>query len=233
VGAAACAALATWCLVSDPAVRRTRDALGERRSRSSPQPAHLVATLVPLACLLMLGLPYGVVAAVVAAPVAVRIVGSLESSAARRTRLGIARQLPGAVDLMVAALAVGRPPSLAFLVAAEATAQPLGPELARVGARLVVTGDPAAVWQSLAAHPGLAPLGRAFVRAESSGMPVARIIAGVADDLRREQRARRQQLSHSVAVRTAAPLGVCFLPAFFLIGVVPTFIGTVRSLSLF
>lgn len=231
--AAVCAGLATWCLVPAPAVRRTRDVLGERPSRASARPEHVVAVLVPLACLLVLGLPYGLLAAVVTAPVAVRMVGSLESSAARRRRLGIARQLPAAVDLMAAALAVGRPPSLAFLVAAEATPEPLGPELARVGARLVVTGDPAAVWQSLAAHPGFAALGRAFGRAESSGMPVARIVAGVADDLRREQRSRRQQLSHSVAVRTAAPLGVCFLPAFFLIGVVPTLIGTVRSLSLF
>lgn len=231
--AAVCAALVTWCLVTAPAVRRCRDLLGQRTPRSPAQPAHLVVVLVPLGCLVVLGLPYGVLAALVATPIAMRVIGSLESSGARRYRLGVARQLPAAVDLMVAALAVGRPPSLAFLVAAEAVPEPLGPELARVGSRLAVTGDPAAVWQSLAAHPALAPLGRAFGRAETSGIPVARIVAGVADDLRQEQRARRQQLSRSVAVRTAAPLGVCFLPAFFLIGIVPTLVGTVRSLTLF
>jgi hypothetical protein len=32
-------------------------------------------------------------------------------------------------------------------------------------------------------------------------------------------------------VRTAAPLGACFLPAFFLVGVVPTIIGVVGTLT--
>jgi hypothetical protein len=32
-------------------------------------------------------------------------------------------------------------------------------------------------------------------------------------------------------VRVSAPLGACFLPAFFLVGILPTIIGSVRSLS--
>ncbi len=83
----------------------------------------------------------------------------------------------------------------------------------------------------LAADPVLAPVGRAFRRAEPSGMPVAHVVSGVADDLRRERRAARRERSRKVAVRTAAPLGVCFLPAFFLIGIVPTIIATFRSFT--
>ena len=63
-------------------------------------------------------------------------------------------------------------------------------------------------------------------------MPVAQVISGVADDLRRERRAARRERSRKVAVRTAAPLGACFLPAFFLIGIVPTIIATFRSFTL-
>jgi pilus assembly protein TadC len=85
------------------------------------------------------------------------------------------------------------------------------------------------VWDSVVADPALAPVGRAFRRASSSGMPVAEIVAGVADELRRERSARLRELGQRVGVRTAAPLGLCFLPAFFLIGIVPTLAATFTS----
>jgi hypothetical protein len=133
---------------------------------------------------------------------------------------------------MVAALEVGRPPVTAFELAAEATAEPLGAELGLVAGRLAISGDSEVVWRTVAADRSLAPVGRAFRRATASGMPVAHIVAGVADELRRERRAARRERSRKVAVRTAAPLGACFLPAFFLIGIVPTIIATFRSFSL-
>ena len=57
----------------------------------------------------------------------------------------IAAQLPGALDLIVATLEVGRPPAVALSLAAEATVAPLGPELAQLSSRLTVAGDPIAV----------------------------------------------------------------------------------------
>ena len=78
----------------------------------------------------------------------------------------------------------------------------------------------------------MGPLGRAFRRAATSGMPVARVVASVADEMRRERRAARRERSRRVGVRTAAPLGACFLPAFFLVGIVPTIIGVVGTLSI-
>jgi pilus assembly protein TadC len=115
---------------------------------------------------------------------------------------------------------------------AEVTPAPLGDELAKVGTRLAVGGDPMAVWAHLADDDVLGPLGRAFRRAATSGMPVARVVASVAEELRRERRAGRRERSRRVGVRTAAPLGACFLPAFFLVGIVPTIIGVVGTLSI-
>ena len=143
----------------------------------------------------------------------------------------LADQLPTALDLMVATLDAGRPPAAAFALVAEVTPAPLGDELGLVGSRLAVGGDPQAVWANLAGDDVLGPLGRAFRRAETSGMPVARVVASVADEMRRERRAARRERSRRVGVRTAAPLGACFLPAFFLIGIVPTIIGVVGTLS--
>ena len=83
----------------------------------------------------------------------------------------------------------------------------------------------------VADDPGLATVGRAFRRAAASGMPVSDVVRGVVDELRRERAARLREHGQRVGVRTAAPLGLCFLPAFFLIGIVPTVVATFSSFS--
>lgn len=185
-----------------------------------------------LASITLLGTPTGILVAVVAAPLSARVVARLESGAARRRREVITRQIPAAVDLLIAVLDAGRPPVDAFVLVARATAAPLGPELALIASRLSVAGDEQSVWEGLQSKPEFAALGRSFRRASRSGMPVGRILGRLADELRRERRATSQERARSVAVATAAPLGLCFLPAFFLIGIVPTILGAFQSLRL-
>ncbi len=229
--AALLSALAVWVAVPSSAVSRQRALFAAPRPTRRPAPASFAAIAVPVAGLLLLGWPSGAVVGVALGPVAYAAVGRLESAASRERNDRIASQLPGALDLMVATLEVGQPPAVALTLAAEATSEPLGPELAQLASRLSVAADPIAVWTSVLSDPALTPVGRAFRRAETSGMPVAQVISGVADELRRERRARRRDGSRKVAVRTAAPLGVCFLPAFFLIGIVPTVMGAFRGLA--
>ncbi len=191
----------------------------------------LGAVAAPVAALALLGWPVGVVVGIALAPLVHASIDRLESAASRDRRTRLEAQLPAALDLVVSALDVGRPPVIAVGLAADATADPLGAELSQLASRLAVAIDPAAVWSSTLDDPALGPVGRAFRRAEISGMPVAQVIAGVADELRRERKARRRDDSRKVAVRTAAPLGACFLPAFFLIGIVPTIMGAFRNIS--
>jgi Flp pilus assembly protein TadB len=231
--AALLAGLAVWCLVPvSPRARASRVLLTsstpvERR----PDPALVVSALVPLAAVVVLGLLWGLVVGAALVPVARRGIGRLESSASRRRAAQVEAHLPGALDLVVAALVVGRPPVTAFALAADATGGPLGDDLAVVAGRLAVAVDPDAVWLGVADDPGLAAVGRAFRRAAASGMPVSDVVRGVADELRRERAARLRERSQRVGVRTAAPLGLCFLPAFFLIGIVPTVVATFSSFS--
>lgn len=225
------AAAAVWCGLPSPPTSRQRELFSSPRPSRRPEPAVLAAIAAPLAAVVMLGWPLGFVMGVVIAPVAHRAVGRLESAATRERNAQIAAQLPGALDLMVAVLDAGRPPGAALTLAAEATADPLGAELGKLASRLAVAGDPIVVWSSVLDDPGLAPVGRAFRRAAHSGMPVAHVISGVADELRREHRARRRDDSRRVAVRTAAPLGICFLPAFFLIGIAPTLMGAFQGFT--
>lgn len=223
--------LAVWCAIPASPVARHRGLFSMPRPSHRPSPAILAAVVTPLASLMLLGWPFGAVLGIALSPVAHGVVSRLESAASRERTAKITAQLPGALDLMVAALEAGRPPTVALGLAAEALHDPVGSELGQLASRLAISGDPIAVWSSVLDDPALAPVGRAFRRAETSGMPVAQVICGVADELRRERGACRREASRKVAVRTAAPLGVCFLPAFFLIGIVPTLMGAFRSFS--
>lgn len=228
--AAVLAALAVWCLIPASAGRRVEWLVGAGRGAPQVELRVVAALCVPVGGVLLLGPVLGLLLSGVFAPAAYRAVGQLESAGARRRADELAAALPAALDLMVSALEVGRPPAGAFSLVAEATPPPLGPELAVVASRLSIAADPAAVWRSLNGDPVLGGLGRAFVRAEASGMPVAEVVSGVALELRREHAARRRHQSRRVAVQTAAPLGVCFLPAFFLIGIVPMIVSSFASL---
>jgi hypothetical protein len=92
-------------------------------------------------------------------------------------------------------------------------------------------GAPAAeAWQTWFADPSLEPVARATSRTTTSG-------AGVADDLRRvaaRLRARRhsriQQRVQQASIWIVIPLGLCFMPAFILVAVVPVIVGLVSHL---
>lgn len=223
--------LAVWCAIPASPVSRQRALFDPPQLSSRPNPAAVAAVVTPVAALMLFGWPFGVVLGLALSPAAHGAVSRLESTASRERNAKITAQLPEALDLMVAALEAGRPPGEALGLAADATYDPLGSELGHLASRLTIAGDPLVVWSSVIDDPVLAPVGRAFRRAETSGMPVAQVISGVADELRRELRACRREASRKVAVRTAAPLGVCFLPAFFLIGIVPTILGAFRSFT--
>lgn len=230
--AALCLALTVFFAMQPSPRSRCRRIFGDgsKGRNLMPPPTVLAMVLSVLASLTLFGMPTGLFIAVVAAPMSARVVGRLESGAVRRRRNRIASQLPGAIDLLIAVLEAGRPPVDAFALVAKATGDPLGGELALIAGRLSVSGDEQAVWEGLRAKPEFAALGRSFRRAGRSGMPVGRILGRLADELRRERRANSQECARSVAVMTAAPLGVCFLPAFFLIGIVPTIFGSFLAL---
>lgn len=230
--AALAAAAAVWCAVPAPATARLRALDGPAPPRSRPSSTLLATLLVPVACLVVLGPVVGAVAALVATPAARAAVASLASAAGRRRDERLAQQLPVALDLVVAVLASGRPAVVAFEVVAEVTEPPVAEELGLVARRLRSGADLASVWDVLVQHPVLGVVGRAFRRAEQSGAPVADVLAATAADLRRDRAATARERARAVGVRTAAPLGLCFLPAFFLVGIVPSLLGVAAGLDL-
>lgn len=230
--AACSAALAVWLAVPAPATARLRALLVPRAAGRRPSTRLLVTLLVPFACLLLLGPVVGLLVALVATPAARAAVVTGAAAAARRRADRVARQLPAALDLLVAVLASGRPVVVALEVVADVSPHPLAEELRQVVARLRSGADATAVWDLLARDRGLGVVARAFRRAEQTGSPVASVLGATAADVRREAAARSRERARAVGVRTAAPLGLCFLPAFFLVGIVPSLLGVATGLDL-
>lgn len=184
------------------------------------------------AAALIVGLPWGILPGVVVALVLTVVLGRIEPAAVRRRRERLSADLPIAVDLLGACLRAGSTPVDAADAVARAVGGPLGAALDGVVALLRLGGEPASAWASLAADPELRPLGRAFGRAASSGAPLAAGLEQLAADGREARRTQADESARKVGVKSAAPLGVCFLPAFVLLGVVPVIAGVAQNINL-
>jgi len=66
-----------------------------------------------------------------------------------------------------------------------------------------------------------AALENVFSLAERAGVPAAELLRSEARQLRRDARSSGQRRAEALAVTLMLPLGVCVLPAFMLVGVVP------------
>lgn len=149
------------------------------------------------------------------------LLSRLETGASRRHREYLIADAPRVADLLAACLSAGTTMPAALSAVSTAMREPTAGWLRRVLAQLELGADPARVWESVAREPGLAAIGRAALRSDASGAPLAATLLLVAEELRREHRVRVEIAARSVGVRAVGPLGVCFLPAFLLLGVVP------------
>jgi len=113
-----------------------------------------------------------------------------------------------------------------FLAAVgEALDGPVGQALARGAAEVRLGGEPAEAWRRLAAQPGAEALARLLERADVSGLPAAAPVARLAADVRADRSRTATARARRAAVMVTAPVGLCFLPAFITVGVLPVVIG--------
>jgi pilus assembly protein TadC len=143
----------------------------------------------------------------------------------RRGEFRAAADLPIAVDLLAAALRAGAPPARAAEVVGEALGGPLGHRLTRVGTALRLGTRPEEAWAPLAVVPGADRVRRAAVRSADSGAAMTGALSRLAGDLRAARTARAEAAAQRLGVLVVLPLGLCFLPAFLLTGVVPVVVA--------
>lgn len=175
---------------------------------------------------------WGVPAGVVAAAVTWVWIGRSEPVAVRRRREAAERELPALVHLLVTALESGCDVGVGLRLVCDALPGAAAELLGTVPARLTLGVSAETAWQPVLQDPQLAPLGRAMVRAHRSGASVTEEVARLADELERRTRTGIEERARAVGVKAAVPLGLCLLPSFLLIGVVPLVAGLLRSLSL-
>ncbi|GAA3224572.1 type II secretion system F family protein [Streptomyces sp. NPDC057386] len=136
-----------------------------------------------------------------------------------------ARQLPLAADLLAACIAAGAGPVVAARAVGEALGGPVGDALAHGAAEVRLGGEPAEAWRRLAALPGASPLARLLERAGETGLPAAAPVARLATDARAGWTRGATERARRAGVTITAPVGLCFLPAFIAVGVLPVVIG--------
>ncbi|GAA2220353.1 hypothetical protein GCM10009850_122270 [Nonomuraea monospora] len=207
-------------------------------SQSPPHPTRLTrrTTLTAtsaglLSALLIGGLP-GAVAGTLITPATALFLHRRARHQPPPDHRRIATDLPFAADLMTACLRAGRPVSAATETTANAIGGPVGERLTWVSTQLRLGADPDPTWAALAKDPAMGQLSRAMSRAAQSGAPVADVLTRLADDAREASRAESVAAARSVGVKAVAPLGLCFLPAFVLLGIIPVVAGLASAIVL-
>lgn len=183
-------------------------------------------------CVVVLGGPAGPLIGAVVAPLVWYSFGRLGDAERKRRRARLIADLPVAVDLLAACLRGGAPWNEAVAAVADAVGGPLGNELQAVSRKVRLGADPAEAWLALAEEPSLGPLARAASRAASTGSALAPSLSRLARDQRRVARSAAAERARAAGIRALAPLGLCFLPAFVLLGVVPAIAGIASTILL-
>ena len=179
---------------------------------------------------LVVGGIVGAVAAALVIPVAARLLRRIEPPSVRRARQAAASELPFAADLLAAALRAGVPIEAAARTTGAGIGGPVGRDLVRVADGLRLGLEPADAWPVLRTTPGAERIVDTVVRSAESGAAVARALERLADDLRGSRAVAVEAAAARVGVLIVLPLGLCFLPAFVLAGIVPVIVAVLGDI---
>jgi Flp pilus assembly protein TadB len=154
-----------------------------------------------------------------------RVLRRMEPAAVRRARTARLRDLPATLDLLGVALRAGLPIDQAIDVVAAANDGPLSADMRRVAAATRLGSGPVLAWEPLDQDVVWGPVARAVRRSAASGSALADAFERVAQDRRGASAQHAESAARQASVIAMAPLGLCFLPAFICIGVVPVIVG--------
>lgn len=141
-----------------------------------------------------------------------------------RARLDLAALASG-WELLGVCLRAGLPVASAVAAAAGPLRGPTGSELRRVAGLLQLGSDPADAWRAARGIPVLAVFARAAGRSAGTGAALAQVAAAEAARVRAELVDTAQARAQRAGVLITGPLGLCFLPAFLVLGIAPVVIG--------
>ncbi len=156
--------------------------------------------------------------------------GRLETNGAAARRAHLVAELPAALDLLSACVVAGMPLRTATAAVAGAVGGLLGDRLGTVVSHAAAGFGDGDAWGSLRSDEVLGPVARDLARAADAGTSVGGMLARHAESARAAAQAAAIARAKAVGVRTIVPVSVCYLPAFFLVGVVPVIAGVLTTL---
>jgi Flp pilus assembly protein TadB len=224
------AALALLLVPPNSARARLR-ALGPRAPKRSRRSPSIVAWSLPMAV--------GAVAVQLFGPVAGIPIGLATAFAARhwsaRARRRRDRTDPLALaagwDLLAAGMRAGLPVPVIVRAVADELSGDAHRTLREVADHLALGSDASAGWEPALRNPDTAELARAARRTARTGSALADVAAEIATDARATVAEQAQARAQRAAVWISAPLGLCFLPAFLCLGVLPVVVGMMHRLA--
>jgi tight adherence protein C len=148
-----------------------------------------------------------------------------------RATVGLERDLPAALDLLVVAVGAGCPPAAAIDVTARWGPQSVATMLDRVRAQVALGGSQSVALAAMATtSPVLAPVAEVLAASIELGAPSAAALTRLADDARAQLRRRAAARARTVPVKLLFPLVFLVLPAFGLLTVAPALISATGRL---
>lgn len=193
----------------------------------------LVAGLVSCALALLI-LPGGVAAVRLS-----DIVGGVPAGRAPSVRRRAAREsgrtdtlrVAACWDLLAAGLRAGMPVPEAIRAVAERLPAVERRALRATGDLIALGADPEQAWAPAERHPATAALARAARRTARTGTALAELAERMAARLRSELADGVEARAQRAGVLITGPLGLCFLPGFLCLGVIPVVIGLAGRLA--
>ncbi len=129
------------------------------------------------------------------------------------------------LDLLGACLQAGLPVSAAITAMASTAPKPMADSLRRVADLLALGADPDVAWSEAALDPDTEALARMARRSARSGSSLSSSMAELAERSRGDAEDLAAAAAERAGVLISGPLGLCFLPAFIALGIVPVVIG--------
>jgi pilus assembly protein TadC len=190
-----------------------------RTARRKPSRVTLASALAGISAALLVGQPLAIAAGPTVFILSRALLRRLADRAAGPEP---ARVSAFAVELVAACLDAGATPAAALQAAGEHVPGALGEALSSA-ADALSAGAP--VEEALPEAGPLAPVAAVFRRSSQTGSAMSEQLIGAAAQLRADEQFERLAKAHRVAVLSALPLGLCMLPAFLVLAVVPAVMG--------
>lgn len=190
-------------------------------------PAGVAAALT----IAIIGLPGGVVVAV---PISCLAWSVVRLSRSRRRPKGdnaSALRIALTADLLAECLRAGLPVPTAVRAVAD-VAPPAAAQALRATSDMMALGaEPADAWEPALQCPDTEELARAARRTARSGSALAGAATMLAERVRSTVSDKAEARAQRAGVLITGPLGLCFLPAFLCLGVIPVVVGLAGRLT--